>query len=76
MVSVPHGVKTNDLSVFISWEKKFKVQIGYISVSFTSSRQGLDLKTLKESLAFELTVLPLSLFNNEQMLRKANKRRE
>ena len=44
-------------------------QILFDRLIFAADRDS----TLKESLAFELTVLPLSLFNNEQMLRKANK---
>ena len=44
-------------------------QILFDRLIFAADRDS----TLKEILAFELTVLPLSLFNNEQMLRKANK---
>ena len=36
---------------------------------FASERES----TLEESLQYELTAMPMSLFNNEQMMRKANK---
>ena len=36
---------------------------------FASERES----TLEESLQYDLTAMPMSLFNNEQMMRKANK---
>ena len=63
LLKVKRTVRVNEKDIVIDSLRIFNRLV------FASERES----TLEESLQYEITAMPMSLFNNEQMMRKANK---